>query len=83
MAKKKELKVRVEEEINRLLDADGEPPEGRMKLLQLGIKMCALNAKLEENEYGDFFNDDPESGPSARTAKGPKPNGGGGAGVET
>ena len=40
-----------------LENKESEPSEGRMKALALGIKMCALNAKLEESDYGDFFND--------------------------
>lgn len=56
MAAKKDLKATLEKQISDMLAAEGEPSEGRMKLIALGIKMCALNAKLEENEYGDFFN---------------------------
>lgn len=55
-AKKKDLKETVEEGIRAVLEATVEPSDGRLKALALGIKMCALNAKLEESEYGDFFN---------------------------
>ena len=61
MAGKKNLKKSLEDELRKLLEATGEPSEGRMKLIALGIKMCALNAKLEENDFGEFFRDD-ESG---------------------
>lgn len=57
-----DLKDSVESQIKALMDSTEEPSDGRLKLLALGIKMCALNAKLEESEYGDFFNDDAESG---------------------
>ena len=59
MGKKRDLKKVVEEGISALLESKDEPSEGRMKALALGIKMCALNAKLEESDYGDFFNDEP------------------------
>lgn len=51
----KDLKTSIEAEIQKMLKAKESPDEGRMKLLALGIKMCALNAKLEESEYGGFF----------------------------
>ena len=62
MAGKKNLKKSLEDELKKMLEATGEPSEGRMKLIALGIKMCALNAKIEESEYGDFFrNEDGEA----------------------
>lgn len=73
-AKKKDLKTSIEEQIKDMLANTAEPSEGRMKLLALGIKMCALNAKLEENEYGDFFNDEPAASLSDQPGK--KPSGG-------
>ena len=48
MARKKDLKVTVERQISDMLESKDEPSEGRMKLLALGIKMLAVNAKLEE-----------------------------------
>lgn len=62
MAKKKDLKETVEQGIADLLESKDEPSDGRLKALALGIKMCALNAKLEESEYGDFFNSADEPG---------------------
>lgn len=59
MTKKKDLKSRVDSELEKMLDAVEEPSEGRMKLLNIAIKKLALDAKLEESTYGDFFNDDP------------------------
>jgi hypothetical protein len=56
VAKKKDLKSIVEDGIKSVLESQGEPSDGRIKALALGIKMCALNAKLEESDYGDFFN---------------------------
>lgn len=53
----KDLKKTVEGEIAKMLGSTEEPSEGRMKLLALGIKMCALNAKLEESQYGEFFDE--------------------------
>lgn len=75
MAAKKDLKASVEEEIKKMLVSTEEPSEGRMKLLALGIKMCALNAKLEESEFGDYFRPDDESGSAGGLSKrenGPK-----------
>lgn len=57
----KSLKETVEEGIMAVLKATEEPSDGRIKALALGIKMCALNAKMEESEYGDYFKDDDES----------------------
>lgn len=67
MAAKKNLKKSLEDELRKLLEATGEPSDGRMKLIALGIKMCALNAKLEENDFGEFFRDD-EPGSTAGNA---------------
>ena len=69
----KSLKETVEEGIMTVLNASDEPSDGRIKALALGIKMCALNAKLEEADYGEFFT---QPGPSAGDAKGKKPSGG-------
>ena len=64
MAGKKNLKKSLEDELKKMLEATGEPSEGRMKLIALGIKMCALNAKLEENDFGEYFRiDEPGSTP--------------------
>ena len=74
--KKKDLKATVEEGIKAILESKDEPSEGRMKALALGIKMCALNAKLEESDYGDFFSekdDERELGITSGIQKGPKP----------
>lgn len=72
MSKVKDLKKSVEDEIQSMLKSQSEPSEGRMKLLALGIKMCALNAKLEESEYGSFFGE-PDLGDTGSIQKGPKP----------
>ena len=56
MSRKKELKTTIKDELQRMLEATtDEPSEGRMKLLTLGIKYLAVEAKLEESEYGGFF----------------------------
>lgn len=62
MAKKKDLKATVEEQLAELLADEAEPSEGRMKLLKLGIAYLAVNAKLEESSYGEFFNPNDELG---------------------
>lgn len=87
MAKKKDLKASVEEGIQAILDdKEKEPSDGRLKALALGIKMCALNAKLEESEYGDFFGADPgdpgsvQEGQKHRSRK--RANGSGGDPIE-
>ena len=72
MAAKKNLKKSLEDELKKMLEATGEPSEGRMKLIALGIKMCALNAKLEENDFGEFFRDD-EPGSTSGVQKGKEP----------
>jgi hypothetical protein len=73
MAGKKNLKKSLEDELKKMLEATGEPSEGRMKLIALGIKMCALNAKLEESEYGEFFRPDDEPGSTGGVQKGKEP----------
>ena len=55
---KKDLKATIEDELASMLEDKGEPSEGRMKLLKLGVGYLAVQAKLEENEYGNWFNDD-------------------------
>lgn len=52
---KRDLKQTIEDEIAAMLSVKDEPSEGRMKLLKLGIGFLAVQAKLEENEYGGFF----------------------------
>lgn len=71
MGRKKALKTLVDEQITSMMEATAEPSEGRMKLLAIAIKKLALDARLEENDYGGYFNDD-ESGPPAGSPQGPK-----------
>jgi hypothetical protein len=52
-----------------MLAATEEPSEGRMKLLKLSIGYLAVEAKLEENEYGDFFRDGEPGSVPPETAK--------------
>lgn len=61
-AEKKDLKSTIEAEIASMLSTKDEPSEGRMKLLKLGIGFLAVQAKLEENEYGGFFTGDDPTG---------------------
>lgn len=84
MPRKKDLKTIIEAEIAEMLESkDKEPSEGRLKALALGIKMCHLNAKIEESTYGDFFND----GDAGSLSEGPQPHprkrANGGADAET
>jgi hypothetical protein len=75
---KKDLKSIVEMVIISVLESTEEPSDGRIKALTLGIKMCALNAKLEESEYGDYFNaDDGSTGRAGDLPQGEKPARGG------
>lgn len=72
------LKKKVETELGKMLQAKDEPSEYRMKLLKLAIGFLAVQAKLEENEYGDFFKDG-DNGTTGDTAvhgpaKGQKPS---------
>ena len=53
-----DLKESVEQEIMTMMKATGEPSEGRMKLLKTAIGFLAVQAKLEESEYGGFFEPD-------------------------
>jgi hypothetical protein len=69
--KEEDLKTIVEQGIKDVLKSTEEPSDGRIKALTLGIKMCALNAKLEETEYGDFFK--PGDTGSLSEQPGPKP----------
>lgn len=70
---KKDLKAIVEKGIVDVLEADGEPSDGRLKALALGIKMLAVNAKLEESEFGDYFRpDDPDTGSLPKRQNGAK-----------
>lgn len=81
-AAKKELKDTIADELAAMLsNKEQEPSEGRMKLLKLGIGFLAVQAKLEENEYGDFFNDpDPGSVPQGEKPAARKRARGNGAG---
>jgi hypothetical protein len=67
--KQKDLKSMVDEQLKAMLESDAEPSEGRMKLIGISIKKLALDAKLEENEYGGFFSTDAESGHTDRPTK--------------
>lgn len=83
MARRKDLKTSIETEIVEMVQAkDKEPSDGRLKLLALGIKLLAVNAKLEENDFGDFFRDadtgDTKS-PGEKPAGGRRTNGSAGA----
>ena len=54
-----------------MLETQGEPNDGRLRLLKLAIGYLAVKAKMEEDEYGGFF--DPDSDVPAGEATGPKP----------
>ena len=56
--KKEDLKATIESQLTALFEDNAEPSEGRMKLLKLGIAYLAVNAKLEESSYGEFFGQD-------------------------
>ncbi len=83
MTKKKDLKTQVETQLSDMLESKDEPSEGRMKLIKLGITMLAVNAKIEESDFGTFFKDIPDgdtSGlseqPGKKPATGRRANGG-------
>ena len=57
MSRKKDLKGAIEDELRTMLGKTEEPNEQRMKLLKLGIGYLAVQAKLEESEYGGYFNE--------------------------
>lgn len=54
----KDLKQTIEDELKSMLKKTTEPSEGRMKLLKLATGFLAVQAKLEETTYGEFFEDD-------------------------
>ena len=70
---KKDLKAIVEKGIMEVLESKEEPSDGRIKALTLGIKMCALNAKLEESEYGDYFRPDDDTDGLSQRKDGTQP----------
>ena len=78
----KDLKQTIETEIAQMLEGKDEPSEGRMKLLKLGIGFLAVQAKLEESEYGGFFDADKPAGvpkqPRAEPETGIREDDGGG-----
>lgn len=55
MARKKNLGTMVDDELIAMMESKDEPSEGRLKVLNTAIKKLALDAKLEESEYGGFF----------------------------
>jgi hypothetical protein len=84
--RKKDLQATIEAELVEMFDSNATPDEGRMKLVTLGIKYLAVKNKLEENQYGDFFNDGdtggvPEKSARQEPAAGRRANGAG-AGTE-
>ena len=72
MSRKKELKTSIKDELQKMLESGDEPSEGRMKLLTLGIKYMAVEAKLEESEYGEFWRTDGDPDPGKPDTKGKK-----------
>lgn len=60
MAKKKDLPLKetVEAKLAAYLAGDTPPDDQSMKLLGLAVKYLAVQAKLEEGEYGNFFDGD-------------------------
>lgn len=52
------LKATVEKRLADMLKAKEPPADAEMKMMHLAVKYLAVQAKLEESEYGDFFNDD-------------------------
>jgi len=53
--KEKELKDRIKEQLGGLLSENEEPPPWKLQALKLAIGFLAVEAKLEEAEYGGFF----------------------------
>lgn len=53
--KEKELKDRIKENLGALLGESEEPPPWKLQALKLAIGFLAVEAKLEEAEYGGFF----------------------------
>ena len=65
MSKPKQLKESIKEQLAHLLSPEAtEPPSWQMQALKLGITFLAVEAKLEESEYGGFFDPDTPSLPA-------------------
>ncbi len=61
----KELKDSIKEQLRALLEpASPEPPSWKLSALKLAIGFIAVEAKLEESEYGGFFDADTPSVPA-------------------
>lgn len=57
-----DLRDTVKKQLSDMLGKDTEPSDGRMRLLKLAIGFLAVEAKLEESEYGDWLHADGDSG---------------------
>jgi len=73
MSRKKDLKAAVKAELESLLSEKDEPAEWRMKVIDRAIKFLAVEAKLEESEYGGFFGDTDVRDAGAETPERKKP----------
>jgi len=60
--RKKDLKAAVKAELENLLGEKEEPAEWRMKVIDRAIKFLAVEAKLDENEYGGFYKEGDDDG---------------------
>jgi hypothetical protein len=67
------LQKTVQDELTKMLEAKTEPSEGRMKLVKLTIAYLAVQAKIEENEYGTFFADEPGEAGGIQAGEGEEP----------
>lgn len=67
------LKATVEKRLADMLKAKEPPADAEMKMMHLAVKYLAVQAKLEESEYGDFFDDRAEAGDPSGIPDEPRP----------
>ena len=58
MKKPKDLKDTIKAQLAEIIDGESEPPPWKLQALKVGVSFLAAEAKLEENEYGEFFGGD-------------------------
>lgn len=69
----KDLRDTIKSELAKLLAGKEEPPFWRLQAIKLSIGFLAVNAKLEEADYGEFFKSTGEPG-SVPEREGKKPS---------
>ena len=74
--KQKDLKDTIKDQVRSILLGEAEPPPWKLKALEIGLKVVAVELKMEESEYGGFFGEEPsgiserEESPTRRLKRG-------------